>query len=91
METYIILISSWKNGFISSHNEKNTPQIKELEAQLDRYGIRIVGKVCDNRYRDYLKEHPSIKEYVVVDDDIKEYSSKDIPHLRLVDSKVGFR
>lgn len=91
-----ILISSWKNGFISSHNEKNTPQIKELEAQLDRYGIRIVGKVCDNRYRDYavrdyLKEHPSIKEYVVVDDDIKEYSSKDIPHLRLVDSKVGFR
>ena len=50
----------------------------------------------DNRYRDYavrdyLKEHPSIKEYVVVDDDIKEYSSKDIPHLRLVDSKVGFR
>ena len=57
---------------------------------------RIVGKVCDNRYRDYavrdyLKEHPSIKEYVVVDDDIKEYSSKDIPHLRLVDSKVGFR
>ena len=77
-EARIILISSWKNGFISSHNEKNTPQIKELEAQLDRYGIRIVGKVCDNRYRDYavrdyLKEHPSIKEYVVVDDDIKEY------------------
>lgn len=90
-EARIILISSWKNGFISSHNEKNTPQIKELEARLDRYGIRIVGKVCDNRYRDYLKEHPSIKEYVVVDDDIKEYSSKDIPHLRLVDSKVGFR
>lgn len=95
-EARIILISSWKNGFISSHNEKNTPQIKELEAQLDRYGIRIVGKVCDNRYRDYavrdyLKEHPSIREYVVADDDIKEYSSKDIPHLRLVDSKVGFR
>ena len=37
-EARIILISSWKNGFISSHNEKNTPQIKELEAQLDRYG-----------------------------------------------------
>lgn len=35
-EARIILISSWKNGFISSHNEKNTPQIKELEAQLDR-------------------------------------------------------
>ena len=69
-EARMILISSWKNGFISSHNEKNMPQIKELEAQLDRYGIRIVGKVCDNRYRDYavrdyLKEHPSIKEYVV--------------------------
>ena len=30
-EARIILISSWKNGFISSHNEKNTPQIKELE------------------------------------------------------------
>ena len=45
----------------------------------------------DYAVRDYLKEHPSIKEYVVVDDDIKEYSSKDIPHLRLVDSKVGFR
>ena len=42
-EARIILISSWKNGFISSHNEKNTPQIKELEAQLDRYGILFSG------------------------------------------------
>ena len=31
-EARIILISSWKNGFISSHNEKNTPQIKELDS-----------------------------------------------------------
>ena len=76
-EARIILISSWKNGFISSHNEKNTPQIKELEAQLDRYGICIVEKVCDNRYRDY-----AVRDYL--------NSSKDIPHLRLVDSKVGF-
>lgn len=92
----VILISSWKNGFISSHNEKNTPQIKELEAQLDRYGIRIVGKVCDNQYRDYavsdyLKEHPSIKEYIIIDDDVAEYSSKDVPHLKVVNSRVGFR
>ena len=29
--------------------------------------------------------------YILAPDDIKEYSSKDIPHLRLVDSKVGFR
>lgn len=47
--------------------------------------------LSDYAVRDYLKEHPSIREYVVADDDIKEYSSKDIPHLRLVDSKVGFR
>ena len=92
--------SDWSKPFslnsdcIRRFCEKNREA--RIEAQLDRYGIRIVGKVCDNRYRDYavrdyLKEHPSIKEYVVVDDDIKEYSSKDIPHLRLVDSKVGFR
>lgn len=40
-----------------------------MEAQLDRYNIRIVGKVCDSRYRDYavddyLKEHPSVRELV---------------------------
>lgn len=92
----VILISSWKNGFISSHNEKNTPQIKELETQLDRYNIRIVGKVSDHQYRDYairdyLNERPSIKEYVVVDDDIMEYLSNNVSHLRSVDSRVGFR
>ena len=53
-----------------------------------------IRRFCE-KYREariiLIKEHPSIREYVVVDDDIKEYSSKDIPHLRLVDSKVGFR
>lgn len=77
----VILISSWKNSFVSSHNEKNTLQIKDLEKRLDRYNIRIVGKVNDNLYRDhavesFVKEHSSIKEYIIIDDDIAEYSSK---------------
>ena len=58
-EARIILISSWKNGFISSHNEKNTPQIKELEAQLDRYGIRIVGKVLERVFDLIQQEYTS--------------------------------
>lgn len=92
----VILISSWKNGFISSHNEKNTPQIKDLEKRLDHYDIRIVGKVNDNPYRDhavesFVKGHPSIKEYIIIDDDIAEYSSKNISHLKVVDNRVGFR
>lgn len=70
--------------------------MKELEVQLDRYNIRIVGKVCNHQYRDYavsdyLKEHLSIKEYVIIDDDVTEYSSKDIPHLRVVNSRTGFK
>lgn len=98
-ETYkgskVILISSWKTGFVSSGNNRNSIQIKELEEKLLTYQIRIVGKVQDAPYRDiaiknFLKEHSSIKEYVILDDDISEYSSRNISNLKLVNKKRGY-
>lgn len=90
----VILISSWKAGFICSHDKNNTPQIKELEQKLDKYNIRIIGKVNDEKYRDlsinkFVQEH-GIINYIIIDDDISEYSSNNIDNLLLVDAKKGF-
>ena len=41
----IILISSWRKGFVSPGNQNNAPYIKELEDRI-RYG-RVIGKISD--------------------------------------------
>lgn len=91
----VILISSWRNGFVSAKNAKNTTQIRELEDKLSKYNIRIVGKTEDVQYRDeavshFLKNHPSITEYIIIDDDSSEYKSRNTENLMLVNSKTGF-
>lgn len=93
----IILISSWKLGFISSKNPSNSAPIKELESLLNN-GVRIVGKVDstkkfrDEQIAEYIKERPVIQEYLILDDDLTEYSSsftKD-KHLHIVNCNTGY-
>ena len=76
-----ILTSSWRTGFIAPVDPQNSPQIKDLEKELGRYGIRIAGKVPDlnSKSRDelieyYQKRHPS-DDYLILDDDKSEYRS----------------
>lgn len=86
----IILISTWKNGFILSGNSNNSPQIKELEKSLSGYGLRIAGKTeGQNREKginDFLKKHPD--DYIILDDDLSEYSRKP-DNLYLVNFRTG--
>lgn len=75
----IVLSSSWREGFISTHNTSNTPQIKELEARLDSYGLIIADKTPKLRGRkrdDEIKRYlyfNDVKRYIIIDDDEDEY------------------
>lgn len=85
---YIVLISSWRKGFVSAGNTENTPQIKKLEKELSKRGLHIDEKAPDRiNDRDYL-----IKRYgenvLVLDDDPAEYKEKH-NGLYLVDCKTG--
>lgn len=90
MRPIIILISTWKNGFILSGNSSNSPQIKELEKSLSGYGLRIAGKTegqsREKGINDFLKKHPG--DYIILDDDLSEYNKKP-GNLYLVDFKTG--
>lgn len=90
----IILTSSWRSGFISSHHPKNTPQIKRLEELLDKYGTRILGKTPvlhkkrDVEIREFLKKHPE-EEYIIIDDDKNEFQEISERNM-FVDANKGF-
>lgn len=86
----IILISSWRKGFVSPGNQNNAPYIKELEDRI-RYG-RIVGKISDtitDRQKGiemFLSEHPG--DYIVFDDDKTEYKYEQ-DNLVLINCNTG--
>ena len=91
----IVLSSSWRAGFIGTHDASNSPQIKELEARLANYGLVISDKTpkLRGRKRDdeinryvYLND---IKRYIIIDDDINEYG-KLCDANYFVDSSYGF-
>lgn len=76
MNPHIVLISSWRKGFISTENIENTPQIKKLEKELCKRGLRIDGKApnrIDNR--DYLAKRYG-ENVLILDDDPTEYKEK---------------
>lgn len=93
----IILTSTWRMGFVSSGNPKNTPQIRTLERKLMDRGVKILGTTRDmgSRAREinlFVKKYPNEK-YVILDDDDSEY--KKLPealkeHLYLVNAAKGF-
>lgn len=56
MRPIIILISTWKNGFILSGNSSNSPQIKELEK---------VFPVMDYELREKQKDRAEKRESMI--------------------------
>lgn len=87
----IILISSWRYGFISRGNPNNSPQIKNLEKQLEERGLFLTGTIQydssrNKAVRDFIKVHP---DTLVLDDDASEYIGK-LNNLYLIDYKSGF-
>ena len=96
-DSKIILISSWKAGFISRGNSKNSPQIKKLESLLTN-GLSIIGKTISKKGEKrnceigrFVKEHQII-DYIIIDDDPDEYDVSFLSdkHLMLIDSNKGF-
>ena len=94
IDVKIILVSSWRTGFISPGNTKNLPQIKTLEKELEQRGLRIRGitstsekdRMCG--IQSFLEKHP--ESYLILDDDLSEYGGKRVPNLYLVNCKSGF-
>jgi len=89
----IILVTSWRKGFISPGNPNNTPQIKKLEQSMSAMGFRICGTVShaepdrQKSIQDFLKAHPG--SFLILDDDLREYRGKHPAGLYLVNSKTG--
>lgn len=88
----IILISSWRKGFVSRENPNNLPQIKVLEKMLSERGLSITGTVDRTNtsrldaIQDFLNAHPG--DYLILDDDLSEYSSRP-QRLYLIDCTTG--
>lgn len=87
-DPHIVLISSWRKGFVSSENTENTPQIKRLEKELSKRGLRIDEKAPDRfDNRDYLAKRYG-ENTLIMDDDPTEYKEKH-NNLYLVDCETG--
>ena len=91
----VVLISSWKDGFIASLDEGNTGQIKELERRLAVYGVSIKGKTVSypGKKRDFeigrYIAYNKIESYIIIDDDTHEYAEVS-EHNYFIDAKTGF-
>ena len=48
-DPHIVLISSWRKGFVSSENTENTPQIKRLEKELSERRIWAFNWSCSGQ------------------------------------------
>lgn len=78
-EVYIVLTSSWRNVFLSTSNNNNTPQIKQLETMLEEFGLHINAKTSiikeekrDKEIEKFLLLHPT-GQYIIIDDDRSEF------------------
>ena len=82
----IILTSSWRGGFLSRQNKRNSLPIRELEEKLAVYGITVIGKVSGNnvgrtqQILDFLEQHPQISpDFSFILDDNPEESDPGPP------------
>ena len=87
----IVLTSSWRLGY--SNVGKCSPQIEELKTVFKEYGITIEGRTFDlgDRYteiKDYIIRR-GVGKYVVIDDDSREFSSKELKNLFFVSPRKG--
>jgi len=80
----IILISSWRKGFLTQGNKNNSEPIRRLEQLFQEHNIRIVSKTevllhqsRDKEIEQFLVKHPTVEQegYIILDDDINEYAS----------------
>lgn len=79
----VVLSSTWRLG-------TKDCGIVEDELEQELYGITpYLGKIRGEEISLYLKEHPEIKNYVIIDDD-KDMLKEQLPHFCFVDRKVGF-
>lgn len=92
----IILMSSWRSGFVSAGSPQNSPQLAELECKFEKYRLYIADKtpVLRGRTRDreierYLFLHDEIQSFAIIDDDPKEYGKK-LEGLYFTDCAKGF-
>ena len=77
----IVISSSWRTGFKAAHDSENSGPIRDLEKELDRFGISIYDKtpILRGRKRDieierWLYFNPTEK-YLILDDDESEYGT----------------
>lgn len=83
----VILISTWKNGYVGKNNPANSDPIKALEQHFPIY-----GKIADGDRLEQIEQYVEqygIRRYVIIDDDKTEYSRTD-PHICFVDARSGF-
>ncbi len=87
---HIILTSSWKNSI----NDKKL--FLPLNIILSSYNAIIFektdnteGKSRQEEIEHYLKQHPEISEYLILDDDEKLYYNISNKHIFLTDYKAG--
>lgn len=77
----IILTSTWRFGFISRDNPKNSEPIKKLEQALARYELCVNGVLNykGNRGKavnEFVKTHPNT---IIIDDDPNELTDCEFP------------
>ena len=83
----VILISTWKNGYVGKNNPANSDSIKALEQHFPIYGKIADGDRLE-QIEQYVKRY-DIRKYVIIDDDRTEYSRMN-PHICFVDARSGF-
>lgn len=94
-EAKIILISSWRKGFISKGNPNNSPQVQKLEKALNVYNLGIHGilNYDGSRGKAVAEFQKSHRNTICIDDDIEEYEGYEekIENLVIVDNRTGFQ
>ncbi len=97
----IILSSDWKDGWNKYYTGRRPSHVKYLDNHLYKKGkLTIKDKTPNtskgswfrgNEILTYLRSHPDITDYVILDDTFfEDFSTKEISeHLVLTDHKVG--
>lgn len=93
----IVLCSSWKEDWYKDEKEKQDRLANYLDKRLSDEGLTIVDKTVDKVWNrgegivNYLKEHPEITSWIILDDEIWEDYDKTgcLPHLIKTDWSDG--
>ena len=76
-DSKIVIISSWREMI----------EYPFVEKRLKDYGLPIMGRIVDHNkdrgkgIRNYLKIHKEIDNYIILDDETKEYTESELSHL----------